>query len=212
MAGKLRNASRRIPATPPPSDQPPPPMGDNGLAGIEEAQMLSALAKIRLQKIETAKAKAVFDGEKAKETELFRLAKAAGFERGELEDMIADAGKDGHELDEAEERRTRLRGYAGLPAGHARNLTKEMDMDREPRDAAWWESEGYRSAIRGAEAKAPEHCPPEFHQSFLQGWHNGSSRTAWAEEQVALTKPAFEAREPVVAPPAREDEQEAEPI
>lgn len=211
MAGKLRNASRRIPATPEP-DAPPPPIGDNsaGLAGIEEAQLLSALAKIRLQKIETAKKKAEFDAEKDKENELFRLAKAAGFSRKELEEMLDDAGKDGHELDEAEERRTRLRGYAGLPAGHAQRQQR-LELEKEPRDAAWWESEGYRAAIRGAEAKAPEHCPPEFHQAFLTGWHNGAKRTAWAEEQVGLAQPAFE-QGGAPAPAAPKADDDAEPI
>lgn len=189
-------------------------IGDNSAAAAaaEEAQLLSVIAKIKAQRPQTAKAKAALDAERDKELEIFRLAKAAGFSRKELEGYLEDIDKeDAVEIEEAEERRTRRRELLGLPTVK-RKKQAEIDFTSEPRDANWWNGEGYRAGLRGAPAKAPEGMPPEFVQPYLDGWHTATGRTAWAQDQVGEDPPSPPAENPESEEAPRErvqDEDEA---
>lgn len=169
---------------PPPKDAKP---GDNAAAMLraEEAQFLSFLARIRPKLAEKAIIKTQLDEKAAEITEIFRLAKAAGFERKELQGILDDLGAKKANHPEKEARRVRFRRWVGLPVGESDEL--KASTPDEVKDAMWWEAEGYRAGIRADEPKPPEGCSPRMDQAWMKGYHNGQTRNAWALSEANPT-------------------------
>lgn len=184
MAAKLgqsKKPARRAAAAPPSDHNPRSEIGNNreAVEAAEAAQLLSFTSRLREQQKKTAEKKAVFDGEKANETEIFNLAKAAGFMRKELQELLDDSAVSGQrrKLAESEARRARFRKILGLPVA---GFEEQKDLPEEVRDEMDWESDGYRAGIRADEPKPPSECSPRFHKAWLKGYHNGQKRNAEA--------------------------------
>jgi hypothetical protein len=143
----------------------------------EAAQLISFLSKLGEEGREVAAAKAVLDEKRAAMTETFRLAKAAGFERQELGDLLKDMGTRAKDLVAKELRRRRLRSFAGLPVGEEQLALVLSDSPTEAKDEVFWRSEGYQAGMRGDDA-VPNHehkMPPRFNQIWLEGYHDGQA-------------------------------------
>lgn len=154
---------------------------DAGAASIpnrsEEDVFLHHLDRIRAQQAKTAGAKAAYDAEKKAETALFRAAKADGFSRKELEQILEDGQATRRDLVAEEERRAKLRAWAGLPAGSQPDL---FDLPSPARDEVDAEAEGYQRGLRGEDPTVPDHISPNHTQAFMKGWHQAQKRRAEA--------------------------------
>lgn len=198
--GQTKKPARRT-AAPPSDHNPRSEIGNNreAVEAAEAAQLLSFTSRLREQQKKTAEKKAEFDAEKANETEIFNLAKAAGFLRKELQELLDDTAVSGQrrKLAESEARRARFRKILGLPVA---GYEEQQDLPEEVRDEMDWESDGYRAGIRADEPKPPPECSPRFHKAWLKGYHNGQTRNAEALTAVATI--------PTPPPPAPEPEPE----
>lgn len=174
MAPRLPRGGAR--ASTPKPDTGPAPIGDNSQARErqEQAQLLSYVQRLRGQKTKTAVKKAEYDAEKASETEIFRLAKAAGFQRKDLEELITDLSvKRTSEVNDREIRRRRYRSWLGLSVGEVQADLEER-MPQEARDEVYWAQEGHRAGLAGGDrTKLPEGMDPRFAQIYLSNFDKG---------------------------------------
>jgi hypothetical protein len=158
-----------------------PGVGHNGDVP-EEALFLSHLNKLRKQAGVVAEKKAAYDAEKATMTDLFRMAKVDGFTRKELQAILDDtsAAEPGarRDLVAEEERRAKLRAWAGLPAGSQGDLF-DTATPQEAKDELFYEGLGYAAGLRGDDATAPTDVPPRFVQAWLRGRMSGQEKLAW---------------------------------
>lgn len=138
----------------------------------EEAVFLSHLNKLRAQEARKAVAKAALDVEAQALTDLFRTAKADGFSRKELQAILDDGKASRRDLTAEEERRAKLRAWAGLPAGAQPDLFDLGEAARGPVDA---EAQGYAMGIQGLDPTCPDWISPVHQPDFLKGWHNAQS-------------------------------------
>lgn len=167
----------------------------------ERVQLLSFVHKIIAQKREVKKAKEIHDGEKAKETELFRLAKIASprFLRERLERYIGKLTGGARSRDIAEDARVdRLfEGWLSIPTGEEQLSLFSETSPIEVRDEAFWKAEGYLAYQRGELCSPPKDCPERHAQIWMKGWHDGEAATVWAMKMSEATPPA----PPAPAPP-----------
>lgn len=143
----------------------------------EENLFIHHLDRLRAQGAKVAAAKAVMDAERATLTDLFRDAKTDGFARKELQSILDDSKATRRDLVEEEERRAKLRVWAGLPAGAQPDLFGLPSPARDEIDA---EAEGYQAGLRGDDPKPGDHISPNYHQAFMTGWHKAQERRAMA--------------------------------
>lgn len=167
---------------------------DNVRAAYEEERatliaavhdIMDAQRKVKAQKAifdeRLAEIKVPLDGAKARELELFRLAKAKKLNREWIEGYIADMLKDTRQREDDRKRETRHRGMLNI-GGQGELFPDEAPL--EVKDGVYWQSEGYLAYQRGEPAKAPDTCPQRFVQAFLQGWNDGQSAQIWAMGKV----------------------------
>lgn len=138
----------------------------------EEAVFLSHLNKLRAQDNKVAIAKAALDAERSVLNDLFAEAKKDKYSRKELRAILDDGKAVRRNLIDEEERRARLRTWAGLPAGAQPDLFDLGEAARGPVDA---EAQGYAMGIQGLEPTCPEWISPVHEPDFLKGWHNAQS-------------------------------------
>lgn len=148
----------------------------------EEAVFLSHLNKLRAQEAKKAVAKAALDVEAQALTDLFRAAKADGFSRKELQAILDDGKSSRRDLTAEEERRAKLRTWAGLPAGTQPDLFGLPDAARDSVDA---EAQGYAMGLRGEDEVAPDWVQPAHLPDFSQGWRRAQTRLAEKFEKTA---------------------------
>ena len=144
----------------------------------EEAVFLSHLNKLRTQQAKMLLKKAEYDAEKNAMTDLFREAKVEGFTRKELQAILDDGAASRRDLTAEEDRRAKLRAWAGLPAGSQADL-----FDSTPSaavDELTIEGHGYTAGLRGDDSKMPEQYAPHHSPAWLRGWHAGQEKLAWA--------------------------------
>ncbi len=141
----------------------------------EEAVFLSHINKLRVQEAKKAVAKAALDVEAQALTDLFRIAKADGFSRKELQAILDDGKSSRRDLTAEEERRAKLRTWAGLPAGTQPDLFGLPDAARDSVDA---EAQGYAMGLRGEDEVAPDWVQPAHLPDFSQGWRRAQTRLA----------------------------------
>lgn len=143
----------------------------------EEAVFLSHLNKLRIQENKAAAKKAEYDAEKSVLTDLFRAAKADGFKRKELQSILDDGAASRRDLTAEEERRAKLRAWAGLPAGSQPDLFGLPSPARDELDA---EGTGYTMGLRGDDPVMPDAFSPNYQPAFMKGWHAGQEKLAKA--------------------------------
>lgn len=147
----------------------------------EEAVFLSILSKLRIQQSKTAVAKAAYDAEKNTMTDIFRLAKADGFTRKELQAILDDGAASRRDLTAEEERRAQLRTWAGLPAGTQADLFASPSAAQ---DELFAEGQGYTAGLRGDDSAMPDNFPPHHAPAWLRGYHAGQEKLAWAMSEA----------------------------
>lgn len=160
------------------SDMPPPAGSASTIPNRnEEAVFLSHLNKLRLQQSKMLLKKAEYDAEKNCMTDIFRLAKADGFSRKELQAILDDGAASRRDLTAEEERRMQLRTWAGLPAGTQADLFASPSAAQ---DELFAEGQGYTAGLRGDDSAMPDNFPPHHAPAWLRGYHAGQEKLAWA--------------------------------
>lgn len=163
--------------------------GPDNLGGDDEqALFISHLSKLRLQQKKVAEAKLVVDAERAVLNDLFHLAKVDKFSRKELTAILGDSLATRRNLQAEEERRAKLRQWAGLPVGAQGELFDKLP--EESKDEQTYEGEGYSAGLRGDERDVPEHVSPRFMQAWSRGWIAGQEKNVWAMAASAKAKAA----------------------
>lgn len=174
------------------------PLKDDGLPknnrqaveDAEQAQLLSALSKIRPLIADVDAAKAVVKAKQELVTQAMDHAAAAGFKKGEIRDLLKDTAVTGDRknLREAEERRVRFRRYLGLPVGESD--AGLLDVPEAAKDELDWRGAGYTSGLRADDCDPKKAgVPPRFHQAWMEEWHRGQEYNAWAMNPDARPKP-----------------------
>lgn len=141
----------------------------------EEANFLSHINKLRTQESQVAIAKAAYDAAKATMTDLFREAKTDGFTRKELQSILDDGKASRRDLVAEEERRAKLRTWAGLPAGTQPDL---FGLGETARDAVDADAQGYAMGRRGEDEVPPSWIHPRNHPDFSGGYRRAQDELA----------------------------------
>jgi hypothetical protein len=157
----------------------PAPKGHNSklTADQEEALFLTHLQKLRVQAGKVDEIKAELDGERAILTDIFRLAKSDGFSRKELQAILDDSKSLRRDLTAEEDRRAKLRAWAGLPSGSQADLFASTPI--ETRDEMDAEGQGLAMGLRGDSPTLPDSMHARFSPAFMKGWHAGQERLVW---------------------------------
>jgi len=156
----------------------------------EQAQLLSVMSKMRTATAEVDKARAVVKEKVDFVNSILDQAQAAGFKKGEIRELLKDTAVKGtrKDLREVEERRSRFREYLGLPVGTQGDL-----LDRMPeaaKDELDWRGHGYTAGLRADKPDPKEAGVPErFHQAWLEEWHRGQEKNAWATNPSKAPNP-----------------------
>lgn len=188
-------------------------VGDNVKAVLEaeRAQLISFMGRLGAAQANSKAAKEEYDGVRGEETKIFRLAKAAGFERQELQSYLNDMQARTKNLVEAERRRRRHRETLGLPVGD-----DQLDMfakaPSEERDRMAWKADGYRAGLQNEECKAPDDIQARFVTDWTASWHDGhKSRLAAIEAALHEGAPPGDGAAASAANEADDDGFEAPP-
>lgn len=157
----------------------PPGEGHNELTAEQEerALLLHHFDKLRQQEAKAAEKKVLYDAEREVLTDMFRVAKADGFTRKELQALLDDTQAIRRDLTAEEERRAKLRAWVGLPAGTQLDL---FNSPLEVQDEQYAQGQGYAVGLRGEPGVAPDNLQPRFIQAFLRGWGKGQEELSWA--------------------------------
>ena len=182
--------------------------GDNLTPEQEErALLLHHFDKLRQQEAKAIAKKAEYDAERATLTDLFRVAKADGFMRKELQALLDDTASMGRNLTEEEERRAKLRAWVGLPAGTQLDL---FNSPLEVQDEQHARGVGYAMGLRGDPCQMPDHLQPRFAQAFADAWGRGQEELAWglsAAGRIIDRKPNANAAPVGLEPEPDEDDE-----
>lgn len=159
------------------ADQPinPATVGHNSreIEEAERVQLLSFVSRLNQANGEVEKAKAPFDAAKKSRTQIFRLAKAAGFARGHLEDYLERMG-DGTRDNAADEiRRRRHYKWLGILDQDQVDLFGGDAAPESAKDEAHWRGNGYRDGLNEKPAVAPSGCPEMYTQAYLSSHGSG---------------------------------------
>jgi hypothetical protein len=151
-----------------------PPAGSSASIpnASEEANFLSHIGKLRIQDNKVAIAKAALDAERAVLNDLFGEAKRDKFSRKELRAILDDGKAIRRDLVAEEERRAKLRIWAGLPAGAQPDLFGLGDTARDAVDA---DAHGYAMGRRGEDEFAPDWIGPNNLPDFSGGWRRAQA-------------------------------------
>lgn len=176
----------------------------------ERALLLHHFDKLRQQEAKAAEKKAEYDAEREALTHLFRIAKADGFKRKELQALLDDTRALRRDLTAEEERRARLRSYVGLPAGTQLEL---FSSPLEMQDEQHAQGQGYAAGLRGEPGTVPDHIEARFVQAYMGGWGRGQEELSWALSEagrIVDRKKNAQAR-PVELEPEPQDEAPIDP-
>jgi hypothetical protein len=162
----------------------------------DKVALLSVLGQLRAKQKAVDLAKAPFDAAKKDLTETFRNAKAAGFLRYELEELLKDTSDEEttRTLTDKEMRRARLREFCGLPVGDKGVQEKLALLPTMERDRDYWSREGYRRGLAGLDHVPTDGMPMEFHNAHMEEWHRGQGERI--AENIRPPAPADPTPEP----------------
>lgn len=175
----------------------------------ERALLLHHFDKLRQQEAKAAAQKLLYDGERENLTDLFRVAKADGFTRKELQALLDDTKALRRYLTAEEERRAKLRAWVGLPAGTQLEL---FGSPLEVQDEQYSQGQGYAAGLRGEPGTVPDHIEARFVQAFMRGWGKGQEELSWALSAAGrvIDRRKETNANPVALTPEPEDE--ADPV
>lgn len=108
--------------------------------------------------------------------------KAEGLELGILDATLKMAEWDRAEVRDHFDNARRYAEWLGLPVGVQADLFKGLGDDEVQK--AEWRALGRVASNLGRPAKAPDECPPEYQQAWLQGF-NDEDEAAWSEAEKA---------------------------
>lgn len=173
-------------------------------AAEEEAQRLQLQSiVIQVEKADEAveKTKAPFDAAKKARNTIFRLAKAAGFMRQEIEARMEEMKAPTHENIAKAQREAKYRNWLGIVTPEQQDMFASTTTPAEVKDEAHWRAEGYKAGLRGLIAEAPEGCGARFVQPFLEGHESGTKDSLAAiavnaPKKMAEAKPKAEKPKP----------------
>lgn len=171
----------------------------------EQALLIHHFDKLRQQGARVEVKKAEFDAEKSILTDLFRIAKADGFSRKEMQALLDDSKASTRDLAMEEDRRHRLRAFLGLPSGTQLHL---FGSPAEVQDEQHAEGQGYAAGLRGDACEAPDRMHARHIPAFTRGWGAGQEKLAWglaAAGKIVDRAPDANAR-PVALEPEPEGE------
>lgn len=142
----------------------------------ESIQLISYVSKLQGYDQQIAEHMEVVSGLREERGSVVNLAKAAGFKKYELQDIIDDLKKPRTDLAKREERRAKLRSYYGLPAGKA----EQHEMTPETvKDETFWRAAGYTGGLNGEMADIPG-AAGVHGQAWMAGYHDGQARRIMA--------------------------------
>lgn len=173
MANRLPSGRRQAPA------QSAPPraadIGDNSMHGeeAERVALITYISKLTAQQAEIDKAKAPFDAAKKAMTQTFRLAKAAGFLRKDLERRLEEMSQSSADIAQEAVREAKHRKWLGILDEENTELILSDKAPQEVKDAAHWSGAGYRDGLRMKVREAPKECHARFLQDYLKGHDKG---------------------------------------
>lgn len=108
--------------------------------------------------------------------------KSEGLELGILDATLKMAEWDRAEVRTHFDNARRYAEWLGLPVGVQADLFKGMGDDQVQKTE--WRALGRVASNLGRAAKAPEDCPPEYVQSWMQGF-NDEDEAAWSDAEKA---------------------------
>jgi hypothetical protein len=151
-------------------------------------QRISIRHRLRIAKANSAEAKAAYDAVKAEETEIYRLGKAAGYMRAELDEDLVDMNMDPREYRKKEAVRAERKSDF-VDIGEQASLIDDKAASEEVRDEAYWTAMGYRAGMNW-EACEPKEVPARFTTNWTDGWHMGRKKLqdALAAADAAATE------------------------
>mgnify|MGYP000877274527 CR=1 FL=1 len=203
--GESANAKRTGLDTPAAGDQEKPAGGKATAPGLghnapDEGVFLRHLQAIRAHtEGPLAEAKQRLKDEKGKLKDIRQLAKADGLVLKELDEALEDAQTERVDLIAKEERRRLYRQWLGLPVGAQGELELDDRLPSIERERARWKSMGNVDGRLAKVRAAPEGCPPNMVQSYLEGWDAGQEALMRAG---TLTSAAFKPAAPGSTAPA----------
>lgn len=108
--------------------------------------------------------------------------KAEGLELGILDATLKMAEWDRAEVRDHFDNARRYAEWLGLPVGVQADLFKGLGDDEVQKTE--WRALGRVASNLGRPAKPPEECPPEYRQSWMQGF-NDEDEAAWSDAEKA---------------------------
>lgn len=119
--------------------------------------------------------------------------RTAGMPLELFDESYKDQGTSRVDLDRKEKLRAIVREAHGLMVQAQGDL-----LDKVPegeRGAVYWEAQGYQDAIAGKFSdEGLKDCPPDHHQAYLKGHHNGTAANAAGIKAVQATAAATEGK------------------
>lgn len=175
-AGGRRAAAKKIDVAPNPRPGVGP--GDNkppkeDLEEAERVQLISFISRITTADGAVEQAKGPFDAAKKNRTQLFNLAKAAGFSRKLIERRMEEMNTPTREMAAEVAREDKHRRWLGIVRPDDEQQSLLGSGPQEPRDEFHWRGEGYKAGLRQAERSPPPACPERHVQAFLQDYDRG---------------------------------------
>lgn len=102
-----------------------------------------------------------------------------GFTLDDIDGILHDEGLSKVNIAAREESRFFMRETAGLPNGGKQDLF--LSLEEQPAHGPeFWLEDGYHAGLIGRPLTTPAGCPPEHHQVWAKGWHDGEDKRSWA--------------------------------
>lgn len=151
----------------------------------ERVQLLSVIAQVQRANEAVEAAKAPFDAAKKSRTTIFRLAKAAGFTRAEIEKRMEEMESPSTDMAIQAEREARHRRWLGILTPEQIKAFTDEGTPQEARDGVYFNGEGHKAGLRGLEAKPPKEVPERFVQEWMRGHESGTKTSLEAIAAIA---------------------------
>lgn len=157
------------------------PMNPNADAKREQASNVTSATFLEAVR-EIAKVNAEMRSLNERRKGIRKKWKAEGLELGILDATLKMAEWDRAEVRDHFDNARRYAEWLGLPVGVQADLFKGLGDDEVQKTE--WRALGRVASNLGRAAKPPEECPPEYRQSWMQGF-NDEDEAAWTEAEKA---------------------------
>lgn len=157
------------------------PMNPNADAKREQASNVTSATFLEAVR-EIAKVNAEMRSLNERRKGIRKKWKAEGLELGILDATLKMAEWDRAEVRDHFDNARRYAEWLGLPVGVQADLFKGLGDDEVQKSE--WRALGRVASNLGRAAKPPEECPPEYRQSWMQGF-NDEDEAAWTDAEKA---------------------------